>query len=131
MVNRTEDRSTFDWGSEGEEEQALRLPTGVAAAERLARRSGDSANERSRPVSQAVLAVPALLLLLVFAVGGAVQVARYGPTLSSGISTATPGVERARPNEDTWIRERLLERQREAEAQLAAERPAVDQGLRE
>ena len=115
MPNASEVKNNFNWGASEGEEDALRLPKGVPAAERLARQrggTGSSTPDRKQPISQAWVMLPALVLLVVFAVGGTVQASRY-----LGQSDSVAPIEgRGRLSEDAWIQERIAQREQEAQA---------------
>ena len=115
MPNASEVKNNFNWGASEGEEDALRLPKGVPAAERLARQrggTGSSTPDRRQPISQAWVMLPALVLLVVFAVGGTEQASRY---LGQSDSVA-PIERRGRLSEDAWIQERNAQREQEAQA---------------
>ena len=120
------DPSAFNWGGDSKEERALRLPTGIPAAERLAAERlaaerGPRPKEK-RSVSQAWLAVPSLIWLLGF---GSFILSQQPSDPALSDPSRTPGLTESRAGrrvtQAEWMRARIA--QREAEAAMAASQP--------
>ena len=113
-------RSAFNWGGDSKEEEALRLPTGIPAAERLAAERGPLPKKRA--VSQAWLAVPSLIWLLSF---GSFILGQQPSDPAVSDPSRTPGVTESRAErrvtQAEWMRARIA--QREAEAAMATSQP--------
>ena len=107
MEDASEQRSAFNWAGDSQEEEALRLPTGIPAAERLASERGTPLPDQKRSVSQVWIAAPSLVLLLCFA----------GFLLGQQPSDPAPGLMESRAerrvstSENEWIRERIAQRE--------------------
>ena len=113
-------RSAFNWGGDSEEEEALRLPKGIPAAERLAAERGPLPKKRG--VSQAWLAVPSLIWLLSF---GSFIVSQQPSDPAVSDPSRTPGMTESRPErrltQAEWMRENIA--QREADAAMTTSQP--------
>ena len=114
------ERSAFNWGGDSKEEEALRLPTGIPAAERLAAERGPL--PKKRVVSQAWLAVPSLIWLLSF---GSFVLSQQPSDPAVSDPSRTPGVTESRAErrvtQAEWMRARIA--QREADAVLTTSQP--------
>ena len=117
------DPSAFNWGGDSKEERALRLPTGIPAAERLAaERLAAERGPRPKEKSQAWLAVPSLIWLLGF---GSFILSEQPSDPALSDPSRTPGLTESRAGrrvtQAEWMRARIA--QREAEAAMAASQP--------
>ena len=119
-ASASEQRSAFNWAGDSKEEEALRLPTGIPAAERLAAERGPLPKKRA--VSQAWLAVPSLIWLLSF---GSFILGQQPSDPAVSDPSRTPGVTESRAErrvtQAEWMRARIA--QREAEAAMATSQP--------
>lgn len=110
--------AAFDWGRGGVEDEALRLPTGVAAAERLAASGQPTAADRERRrqdqlqsqlLPLAVLAIPLAAGVIEVGVAGVRALSVPPATEQHAAAVGRPASER-RLTEDEWIARRIESR---------------------
>ena len=110
---RNETSAAFDWGGGRAEDEALRLPTGVAAAERLAAASGQpttAERERRRRDQQQVQLLPLAVLAIPLA-AGIIEVGIAGfRALSVPPATTEQHAKERKLTEAEWIARRLENR---------------------